>query len=48
MAATDVNARWQAEMAGFFVADGPPDRVVPPDLPRDRFDIDLMEMNRNA
>jgi L-rhamnose mutarotase len=26
MAATDVNARWQAEMADFFVADGPPDR----------------------
>jgi L-rhamnose mutarotase len=26
MAATDVNARWQAEMAGFFVTDGPPDR----------------------
>ena len=26
MAATDVNARWQAEMAGFFVSDGPPDR----------------------
>jgi L-rhamnose mutarotase len=26
MAATDINARWQAEMADFFVADGPPDR----------------------
>jgi L-rhamnose mutarotase len=26
MAATEVNARWQAEMAEFFVADGPPDR----------------------
>jgi L-rhamnose mutarotase len=26
MAATDVNARWQAEMAGFFVTDGPPDQ----------------------
>jgi L-rhamnose mutarotase len=26
MAATDVNTRWQAEMAGFFVADGAPDR----------------------
>ena len=26
MAATDVNRRWQAEMAGFFVADGPPDQ----------------------
>jgi L-rhamnose mutarotase len=26
MAATDVNARWQAEMADSFVADGPPDR----------------------
>lgn len=25
MAATAVNARWQAEMAGFFVADGNPD-----------------------
>ncbi len=25
MAATDVNKRWQAEMAEFFVADGPPD-----------------------
>jgi L-rhamnose mutarotase len=25
MAATGVNRRWQAEMAGFFVADGPPD-----------------------
>jgi L-rhamnose mutarotase len=26
MAATDVNPRWQAEMAEFFVADGPPDQ----------------------
>lgn len=26
MAATDVNKRWQAEMAEFFVADGPPDQ----------------------
>ena len=26
MAATDVNRRWQAEMAEFFVADGPPDQ----------------------
>jgi L-rhamnose mutarotase len=26
MAATAVNARWQAEMSEFFVADGPPDR----------------------
>ncbi len=26
MAATGVNARWQAEMAGFFVHDGPPDQ----------------------
>ena len=26
MAATDVNARWQAEMSEFFVADGPPDQ----------------------
>ena len=26
MAATDVNTRWQAEMAGYFVAEGPPDR----------------------
>jgi L-rhamnose mutarotase len=26
MAATEVNGRWQAEMAGYFVADGPPDR----------------------
>ena len=25
MAATDVNKRWQAEMAEFFVAGGPPD-----------------------
>ena len=25
MGATDVNRRWQAEMAGFFVSDGPPD-----------------------
>jgi L-rhamnose mutarotase len=25
MAATEVNRRWQAEMAEFFVADGPPD-----------------------
>ena len=25
MAATDVNRRWQAEMAGYFVSDGPPD-----------------------
>jgi L-rhamnose mutarotase len=35
MAATDVNARWQAEMAEFFVADGragaePPDRQMRP------------------
>jgi L-rhamnose mutarotase len=27
MAATDVNKRWQAAMAGFFVADGPPDQT---------------------
>ena len=26
MAATAVNARWQAQMSEFFVADGPPDR----------------------
>jgi L-rhamnose mutarotase len=26
MAATEVNKRWQAEMAGFFAADGPPDQ----------------------
>jgi len=26
MAATEVNERWQAEMAPFFVADGPPDQ----------------------
>lgn len=26
MAATEVNARWQAEMSEFFVADGPPDQ----------------------
>jgi L-rhamnose mutarotase len=26
MAGTDVNKRWQAEMAEFFVADGPPDQ----------------------
>jgi L-rhamnose mutarotase len=26
MAVTDVNTRWQAEMAGYFVAAGPPDR----------------------
>jgi len=26
MAATEVNARWQARMAGYFVSDGPPDR----------------------
>ena len=26
MAATGVNRRWQAEMAGFFVSDGPPDQ----------------------
>jgi L-rhamnose mutarotase len=26
MAVTDVNTRWQAEMAEFFVADGPPDQ----------------------
>ena len=26
MAGTDVNARWQAEMSEFFVADGPPDQ----------------------
>jgi L-rhamnose mutarotase len=27
MAATAVNARWQAEMSDFFVADGPPDEA---------------------
>jgi len=26
MGATDVNRRWQAEMAGYFVSDGPPDQ----------------------
>ena len=26
MAATEVNGRWQAEMAAYFAADGPPDR----------------------
>lgn len=26
MAATDVNTRWQAEMAEYFVPDGPPDQ----------------------
>ncbi len=26
MAALDVNSRWQAEMSGYFVADGPPDQ----------------------
>jgi L-rhamnose mutarotase len=26
MAASEVNARWQAEMSEFFVADGPPDQ----------------------
>jgi L-rhamnose mutarotase len=26
MAATDVNRRWQTEMSGFFVTDGPPDK----------------------
>ena len=26
MAATEVNKRWQAEMADFFVSDGPPDQ----------------------
>jgi L-rhamnose mutarotase len=26
MAATDVNKRWQAQMAEFFVAEGPPDQ----------------------
>ena len=26
MAATGVNRRWQAEMTGFFVSDGPPDQ----------------------
>ena len=31
MAATDVNARWQAEMAGFFVGlDGRPDQAMMP------------------
>ena len=45
MAATDVNARWQAEMAGFFVADGPPDQSF---LRLDEiFHLDW-EMNRNA
>jgi L-rhamnose mutarotase len=26
MGATDLNRRWQAEMAGYFVSDGPPDK----------------------
>jgi len=26
MDATDVNKRWQAEMAGYFISDGPPDQ----------------------
>jgi L-rhamnose mutarotase len=26
MAATEVNERWQAEMSGYFVTDGPPDQ----------------------
>ena len=26
MDATDVNKRWQTEMAGYFVSDGPPDQ----------------------
>jgi len=26
MGTTDVNKRWQAEMAGYFVPDGPPDQ----------------------
>jgi L-rhamnose mutarotase len=31
MAASQVNARWQAEMSAFFVTDGPPDQaVIPP------------------
>ena len=30
MAATDVNRRWQAEMAEFFVAGGPPDQSFTP------------------
>ena len=30
MAASEVNARWQAEMSEFFVADGPPDQAVIP------------------
>jgi len=26
MDATDVNKRWQTEMAGYFISDGPPDQ----------------------
>jgi L-rhamnose mutarotase len=26
MGSTDVNRRWQAEMAGYFVSDSPPDK----------------------
>jgi L-rhamnose mutarotase len=46
MAATDVNQRWQAAMAGFFVADGPPDqnfrRIA------EIFHLDSREMTPNA
>lgn len=49
MAATEVNRRWQAEMAEFFVAEG--DGAAPPDRSFQRvaevFHLDE-EMNRNA
>jgi L-rhamnose mutarotase len=46
MAKTDVNRRWQAEMAEFFVADGPPDQSFHrlPEI----FHLDLAEVPRRA
>ena len=45
MAATEVNGRWQAEMAAYFVANGPPDRSFL--RLAEIFHLDK-EMNRNA
>ena len=46
MAATKVNERWQAEMAPFFVTDGPPDRNF--QRIAEMFHLDSQEMTPNA
>ncbi len=46
MAATDVNKRWQAMMAEYFVADGPPDQSF--GRIAEVFHLDSQEMTPNA